>query len=52
MYEALVEAERSRFMKETLGKRIYENYMSLKTREWEGHRIRVTPREHELYMVR
>ena len=52
MFEALVEAERSRFLKETLGKRIYENYMALKVKEWEGHRIRVTPGEHEQYMVR
>ncbi len=52
MFEALVEAERSKFLKETLGKRIYENYMAIKVKEWEGHRIRVTPGEHEQYMVR
>jgi len=38
MYEALVEAERSKFLKETLGVRIYDNYMALKVSDWEEHR--------------
>jgi glutamine synthetase len=52
MYEALVEAERSKFLKQTLGDRIYGNYMALKVRDWEEHRTHVTPREHQKYLTR
>ena len=50
MFEALVEAERSRFLKELLGERIYNNYMALKIADWEEHRTHVTPREHSKYL--
>jgi len=46
MYEALVLAEKSKFLKSFLGIPLYEHYMSLKTEEWEGYRTFVTPREH------
>ena len=52
MYEALVEAERSKFLKETLGQRIYENYMAVKVSDWEEHRTHVTPREYSKYLSR
>ena len=50
MFEALVEAERSKFLKELLGEQIYNNYMKLKIADWEEHRTHVTPREHEKYL--
>jgi glutamine synthetase len=50
LFEALVEAERSKFLREILGERIYENYMKIKTDEWEEHRTHVTPREHGKYL--
>jgi glutamine synthetase len=50
MFEALVEAEKSRFLKELLGERIYNNYMGLKIADWEEHRTHVTPKEHEKYL--
>ncbi|BDD88435.1 glutamine synthetase family protein [Desulfofustis limnaeus] len=50
MFEALVEAERSKFLPEVLGKRIYDSYMALKTADWEEHRTHVTPREWERYL--
>ncbi len=50
MYEALVEAERSKFLKEVLGERIYNNYMSLKINDWEDHRVHITPRELNKYL--
>jgi glutamine synthetase len=50
MFEALAEAETSRFLKELLGERIYNNYMRLKIADWEEHRTHVTPREHEKYL--
>ena len=50
MYEALVEAERSKFLASVLGPRIYGNYMAIKTADWEEHRTHVTPREHAKYL--
>jgi glutamine synthetase len=50
MFEALVEAEKSKFLKGLLGERIYNNYMALKIADWEEHRTHVTPREHEKYL--
>ena len=50
MFEALVEAERSKFLKEILGERIYNSYMSLKINDWEDHRVHVTPRELNKYL--
>ncbi len=45
MFEALVEAERSDFLRELLGENIYRNYLCLKIASWEEHRTHVTPRE-------
>ncbi len=50
LYEALVEAERSDFLREFLGETIYGNYIRLKTAEWEEHRTHITPREHHKYL--
>ena len=50
LYEALVEAERSRFLSELLGEHAYRSYMTLKTADWEEHRTHVTPREHARYL--
>ena len=50
MYEALVEAERSKFLAGILGPRIYANYLAIKTADWEEHRTHVTPREHAKYL--
>ncbi|MFP4084250.1 MAG: glutamine synthetase family protein [Desulfonatronovibrio sp.] len=50
MFEALVEAEKSTFLKEMLGERLYGNLMAIKTREWEEHRTRVTQRELDMYL--
>lgn len=48
MFEALVEAENSQFLKDFLGEPLYSQYMSLKIDEWESYRTFVTPREHKL----
>ena len=50
LYEALVEAERSRFLPDLLGAFAYQSYMTLKTRDWEEHRTYVTPLEYEKYL--
>lgn len=49
-YEALVEAEGSVFLKETLGEKLFNNYMELKTKEWEEDRVYITRREQEKYL--
>lgn len=50
LYEALVEAEKSQFLKQILGEVLYTNYMKLKTNDWEEHRTHVTPRELNNYL--
>ena len=50
MYEALIEAEKSKFLKNFLGERIYHAYMGLKINDWEDHRVHVTPRELDKYL--
>jgi len=51
MFEALVEAEKSKFLKQTLGDRIYHNFMDLKVKDWEEHRTYVSPMEHQKYLI-
>ncbi len=48
MFEALVEAENSQFLKSFLGEPLYSQYMALKVKEWEDYRTFVTPREHKM----
>ena len=50
MFEALVEADRSKFLKGLLGDHMYRNYISLKIEDWEEHRTHVTPRELKKYL--
>lgn len=50
MSEALMEAEKSTFLKELLGDYIYNNYMALKIADWEEHRTHVTVREYQKYL--
>lgn len=50
LFEALVEAERSKLLPEILGKQIFNNYLALKMADWEEHRTHVTPREHDKYL--
>jgi glutamine synthetase len=50
MFEALIEAEKSKFLKNFLGERIYNAYMGLKIKDWDDHRVHVTPRELDKYL--
>ena len=50
MFEALVCAEKSKFLKEILGEQIYKNYMALKIKDWEEHRVHITNRERNQYL--
>ncbi len=50
-FEALVEAEKSEFLHEILGDRIYQNYMAIKIEEWEADRTHITSRERDRYLT-
>ena len=50
MFEALVEAEDSRFLQDLLGEQQYQNLMKIKTAEWEDHRTSVTAMEFDRYL--
>jgi len=49
-YEALVEAERSDFLKGFLGDKLYDNFMTLKIQEWEDDRVHISGREQRQYL--
>ncbi len=49
MFEALVEAERSPFLKNVMGELLYDKYMALKIADWEEHRTHITVRERSKY---
>lgn len=48
MFEALMEAENSSFLRNFIGDQLYTQYMALKVNEWENYRTFVTPREHKM----
>ncbi len=49
-FPALMAAEDSAFMSESLGKELFDNYMKIKIAEWEDYRTTVTDYEHQNYM--
>ncbi|MCP4116333.1 MAG: glutamine synthetase [Desulfobacteraceae bacterium] len=50
LYEALVEAEASSFLKDVLGEKLYDNFMALKIQEWEDDRVHISAREQRHYL--
>ena len=50
MFEALVEAERSQFLRSIMGELLYDKYMGLKIKDWEEHRTHITLRERSKYV--
>lgn len=49
-YPALMEAENSSFMSESLGSELFANYMKIKIAEWEEYRTTITDFEHKKYL--
>lgn len=49
-YEALMEAERSSFLEELLGRDLFRNYLELEREDWEYHRAHITDRERSRYL--
>jgi len=50
-YPALMAAEQSGFLRESLGASLYRNYMRLKIAEWEDYRTTITDFEHSRYLT-
>ena len=50
-FPALMEAESSQFMAESLGSELFDNYMKIKISEWEDHRTTITDLEHRKYLA-
>lgn len=48
---ALMAAEQSDFLRESLGAELYRNYMQLKIAEWEDYRTTITDFEHSRYLT-
>lgn len=49
-FPALMDAENSAFMAESLGSELFANYMKIKIAEWEDHRTTITDLEHRKYL--
>ncbi len=49
-FPALMDAENSTFMPESLGSELFANYMKIKIAEWEEHRTTITDLEHRIYL--
>ena len=49
--EAIIEAEKDSFIKETVGEHIFDNYIKGKKSEWDEYKAKVTPWEIEKYMI-
>ncbi len=50
LFEAINEAEKSEFVKETLGKHIFLRFILNKRKEWEDYRVQITSFELEKYL--
>ncbi len=51
MFEALAEAENSRFLKQLLGKPLFDKYISSKVNEWKRRQAYVTPQERVMFCM-
>jgi len=50
LFEAILETEKSQFVKETLGKHIFSRFLFNKKKEWEDYRIQITHHEIKKYL--
>jgi len=49
--EAIEDMENSSLVRRSLGDHVFENYIALKTAEWDDYRVQVTPWEFERYLA-
>lgn len=50
LFEAILETEKSKFVKETLGEHIFERFLFNKKKEWEEYRIQISQHEIKKYL--
>ena len=50
LFEAILETEKSKFVKETLGEHIFTRFLFNKKKEWEEYRIQITQHEIKKYL--
>jgi glutamine synthetase len=50
LFEAIMETEKSTFVRETLGEHIFTRFLFNKKREWEEYRIQITQFEIKKYL--
>jgi glutamine synthetase len=50
LFEAILETEKSEFVKETLGEHIFTRFLFNKKKEWEEYRIQITQHEIKKYL--
>ncbi|MDP2924534.1 MAG: glutamine synthetase beta-grasp domain-containing protein [Candidatus Omnitrophota bacterium] len=50
LFEAILETEKSKFIKETLGEHIFTRFLFNKKKEWEEYRIQITQHEIKKYL--
>jgi glutamine synthetase len=50
LFEAILETEKSRFVRETLGEHIFSRFLFNKKKEWEEYRIQITQHEIKKYL--
>ncbi len=50
LFEAILETEKSEFVKETLGEHIFTRFLFNKKKEWEDYRIQITQHEIKKYL--
>lgn len=50
LFEAILETEKSKFVKETLGEHIFSRFLFNKKKEWEEYRIQITQHEIKKYL--
>ena len=50
LFEAIMETEKSKFVKETLGEHIFSRFLFNKKKEWEEYRMQITQHEIKKYL--
>jgi len=50
LQEALTNLDNSKLVREVLGEHIFEQFMTVKSKEWDGYRLNVHPWEHQTYL--
>ena len=50
LFEAILETEKSQFVKETLGEHIFSRFLFNKKKEWEDYRMQITEHEIKRYL--